>query len=121
MKILFRENDWNRFEVLRKKVQDFHVKKYNSDVPESYYESGLDLQFYYHTYFHNTEIIEEPCVNIHLQSNILLPDRISECDWNASTFDMALYKAEQDIEKMIERQKEKEDREFFIQGNLQNQ
>lgn len=108
-------NDKNllKFTELRKKVQDFHVGKYRSDIPEHFFACCLELQFVYPTDFHHTEILEESYVDICLKSNVLLPNRISECHWNASTFELALYKAEQDINTMIEKQKDKDRKAFF--------
>ena len=93
---------WVRFEALRSSVMEYLKQKLAEGVHHKSYEGRLELSFTFPSYFDDPDLIEEPYVNIHLSCYLLVPFPLRECDWNASTFEMALHKAEQDIYKWIE-------------------
>ena len=83
-------------------LTEFIKKNLAEGAHHKSYEGRMELSFTFPSYFDDPDLVEEPYVNIHLSCYLLIPFPLCECDWNASSFEMALYKAEKDIYKLLD-------------------
>ena len=99
---------WERYDALHSRVMTFLKKNLSEESHHEPYDGRLEVSFVFPSYFEESELIEEPYINIKLSCHLLIPAPAHECNWDSCTFAMALYKAELDINRWIEWAEKKE-------------
>ena len=93
------DKTWERFLALREKILGFIKQKYESGDGIKMYDGRMNITFEFPIYTDDPDGTALPGVNIHLDCYVIGPRR--HYDWNGENFEIALDKAEKDIDEWI--------------------